>query len=273
MDRMAPTWMAEQPGGGGARCRALLIEGDEAYAAVIGTCAQLAGCRVDHVPAPDEALAALDGQRFDVVVWGVQGNERDRRVEVISEVRLRTEAPLVLVDGRSEMAQVVLEGGADQVVPKPFVPGALVGSLRAALRRSGTSNMSLASHVEIRGMVLDGRNRSLSFGGRRVALTGQEWDLLSILVSHPDRFLSAREILHQGWHAGEHASVQLRTYVSRLRQKLRPLGLPCRLRSRHGLGYCLAFDGGAQEPPVRTHPSAWSRPSRAGLPTVTLAGR
>jgi DNA-binding response OmpR family regulator len=263
--RITPLRMAAHTGnGGGGRCRGLLIEADETYAAAIGVCMELAGCRVEHMAGPDAALAVLDSQRFDVVVWGVWDNEEDRRGEVISEVRLRTEAPLVLVDGSSEMARTVLETGADQWVPKPFVPGTLIGSVRAALRKSVTSVVTLAARMEIRGMVLDGRTRSLSYDGRRTALTRQEWELLSVLVSHPDRFLSAREILGLGWRAGEHASEQLRTYVSRLRQKLEPLGLPCRLLSQHGQGYCLTFDRGAPEPPALAQPFAWSGPAAVG---------
>jgi DNA-binding response OmpR family regulator len=235
--------MAEQDNAThGDRCHALLIEADEAYRVVIAGCMQLAGCRVDQVPNPDAALPALERQNFDLVVWGVPDSHSDRRCEVISEVRLRTEAPLVLVDGSCEMAQLDLETGADQWVPKPFVPGALVGSVRAALRKSGSSIMQVASRVEVRGMVLDGKRRNLTFAGQEVTFTRQEWDLLSILVSHPNRFLGAREILRLGWRAGEHGSEQLRTYVHRLRQKLDPLELPCHLMSQHGQGYCLIFN-------------------------------
>jgi DNA-binding response OmpR family regulator len=95
--------------------------------------------------------------------------------------------------------------------------------------------------MEIRGMVLDGNARRLSAGGREVAFTRREWDLLSILVNHPNRFLGAREILRLGWRAGDHEAEQLRTYVRRLRRKLESVEVPFELLSEHGLGYCLAF--------------------------------
>ena len=119
--------------------------------------------------------------------------------------------------------------------------GALVGSIRAALRKSASSVIEVASHVEIQGMVLDGKRRKLTFDGQDVAFTRQEWGLLSILVSHPNRFLGSREILRLGWQVGGHAPEQLRTYVRRLRAKFEPLDLPCRLLSQHGQGYSLVF--------------------------------
>jgi DNA-binding response OmpR family regulator len=224
-----------------AACQVLLIEEDEAYRAVVEACVRLAGCRVDWAPSPGLALPMLERQRFDLVIWGVSTLHGDRRGEVIPEFRLGTEAPLIVLDDVSQNARLDLEAGADQWLHKPFAPGALLGSIRAALRKPAASIIDAASHVEIQGMVLDGRRRNLAFDGQDVAFTRQEWGLLSILVSHPNRFLGSREIIRLGWQVGGHAPEQLRTYVRRLRNKFEPLDLPCRLLSQHGQGYSLVF--------------------------------
>jgi DNA-binding response OmpR family regulator len=102
--------------------------------------------------------------------------------------------------------------------------------------------------MEVRGMVLDSEGRQLSMRGRHVELTRQEWDLLLILVSHPNRFLRAREIVRLGWRTGQYGSDQVRIYVRRLRRKMEPMLLPCSIVSRHGQGYSLAFEGDPQSP-------------------------
>jgi len=239
--RKAGQMQDQDNGARSERSTALLIETDEAYRAVITATLRLAGCRVEQASTADVALPALEKRSYDLVVWGVSSCDSGRRSEVISEVRMRTEVPLVLVDGGSDVAQFDLESGADQWLPKPFAPGALIGAVRAALRKAASPVVGVASRVEMRGMVLDGKTRRVSCGGRAVAFTRQEWDLLSILVSYPNRYLGAREILRLGWRAGDHEAEQLRTYVRRLRQKLEPLEAPCRLLSQHGQGYCLAF--------------------------------
>ena len=223
-------------------CQALLIEPDEAYRAAMAACIRLAGCIVHQTRTPALALRTLDRKRFDLVVWGVGADVLGRRSEIISELRLRTDAPLVLVDAGPGASQTDLEAGADQWVTKPFVPGALLGSIRAALRRAASPNISFGARLEIRGMVLDGERRVLSLGHRQAAFTRQEWELLMILVSHPNHYLGARDVLRLGWKAGEHGAEQVRIYVRRLRAKLEPMDLPCRLVSKHGLGYCLSFD-------------------------------
>jgi DNA-binding response OmpR family regulator len=221
--------------------RALLIEADEAYDGAIAACMAIAGCDIQHVTDIDLALPALDRNHFDVVVWGVPIPDPAHRNESIAELRLHTDAPLVLVAVGFDTAQGDLEAGADQRLPKPFVPGALVGAVRAALRRSKSPTVPLALHLEIRGMALDGNARTLTFNGADATFTRQEWSLLSILMEHPNRYLTAREILHLGWHAGDYGPQEVRIYMRRVRKKIEPLDLPCGLLSRHGYGYCLAF--------------------------------
>jgi DNA-binding response OmpR family regulator len=221
---------------------ALLIEADSAYRAVMASCLRLAGCLPTVADSADSAFEVLDRRSFDLLVWGVSSDEARRRMPILGELRLRSDASLIVIDGGLEAAQLHLEAGADKWIPKPFAPGVLVGSIRAALRKPRSTILPVASRTEIRGMTLDGGTRRLAYGGSQVSFTRQEWDLFSILLSHPDRFLRAREILRLGWRAGDHAAEQLRTYVHRLRQKLTPLDLPCRLLSEHGLGYCLLFD-------------------------------
>jgi DNA-binding response OmpR family regulator len=223
-------------------CSALLIEANDGYRATIAACLTVAGCSVLHATTPELGFAALARDSVDLVVWGVSGAEASRRGEVISEIKLQTTAAIVLVDDTFDMAQFDLEAGVDQWVPKPFVPGVLIGSVRAALRKSGSSGLIPTKPIEIRGMMLDGRTRKLRVDDGETTFTRQEWNLLFILVSNPNRFLSAREILRLGWRAGDHEPDQLRTYVHRLREKMGDLELPCRLLSRHGLGYCLMFD-------------------------------
>ena len=222
-------------------CAVLIVESDKAYQAVIGTCVQLAGCRAEPVPDVKAAFQKLESQSFDVLIWGV-APEENRRIDTLSRLRAATDAQVVLLAGPLEPAQPAYEAGADQVLPKPFIPGALVGAVKAALRRSPSLMLHLASRVEVKGMTFDAGERTLRFGAMEVLFTIQEWDLLAVFLSNPNRFLSAREIIRLGWRAGDHQVEQIRTYVRRLRHKLEPLGIPCRLVSQHSRGYCLIVE-------------------------------
>lgn len=221
--------------------RVLLVEEDAAYRVVMRACVQIVGCEVDEVPTLALAFPVLDRRWVDLVLWGAPDGEPEasRRQQVIGEISLRTSAPIVLVAREVELAHAYLEAGATQFVPKPFVPGVLVGSISAALRATSVAPVPREAHLEVDSMILDGRTRTLSVHDRQVALTRQEWELLFILASNPNRFLQGREILRLGWHPGGHGPEQLRTYVHRLREKMAQLDASCTLESQHGSGYRL----------------------------------
>lgn len=220
---------------------ALLIEADDAYRASMSACIRLAGCNVETVATPSQGMAELGRRRFDLVVWGSDAHDADRRMQLLAELRLLTESPLVLIAEGFETARTDLESGADQRLPKPFIPGALVGAIHAALRKSTSAFLPASTHVETHGMVLDGDTRSLTYAHRHADFTRREWDLLLILFGHANRFLGAHDILSLGWQTGEHGPEQVRIYVRRLRRKLQPMELPCQLVSRYGKGYSLTL--------------------------------
>lgn len=202
---------------------------------------RLAGCKVHDVETIAVALQALERGPYDVIVWGVPLSMPGHRLTSIAELKLRSSAPLVLLAAGFDMAQRDLEAGADQWLPKPFVPGALVGAVRAAIRNAAASVVPLAKHHHFRGVSLNGDDRTLAFGDGEASLSRQEWDLLSILIEHPNRYLTTHEIIRLGWHGGEYGPEEVRIYIRRLRKKMEPLKLPCALLARHGRGYCLEF--------------------------------
>jgi DNA-binding response OmpR family regulator len=220
----------------------LIIEGDEAYRAVIETCVRLAGCRGESAADLQLALPKLRGsQSFDALIWGT-APEDDRWSQVVAQLRASTDARVLLLADHFEAAEAAYAAEADQILPKPFIPSALVAAIKAAVRRSPSLMMHLVSRLEIKGMTFDGEARTLQFNGEQVSFTIQEWDLLAVFLSNPNRFLSAPEIIRLGWRAGDHEAEQLRIYVRRLRLKLEPLDVACRLVSQHNRGYCLIVD-------------------------------
>ena len=57
--------------------------------------------------------------------------------------------------------------------------------------------------------------------GEEVRLTPTEWRLLELLVRHPGKLISQRQILDQVWGPGyESAQGNLRLYIAQLRRKL-----------------------------------------------------
>ena len=123
-------------------CNALLIEPDEGYQAAMNACLHLVGCEVETVNDPRQALVALEQHPFDVVVSGVSCQEDPVGGNLIAEIRVRSQAPIVLVHDQDKLVPEGLESGADRWIPKPFIPSVLIASVRAASFRASMTSLS-----------------------------------------------------------------------------------------------------------------------------------
>jgi DNA-binding response OmpR family regulator len=66
-------------------------------------------------------------------------------------------------------------------------------------------------------------------------------------LSSPNQYFRAEEILAQTWGTDASAE-QLRTYITRMRQKLSPFQAWCTLVTEKGRGYCLVLEGAPDKP-------------------------
>src|SRR3982075_2071013 len=85
-------------------CDALLVEPDEGYRVAMEACLQLAGCHVECAKDAMESIAALERHPFDVIVSGIAGDSAAPG-GLIAEIRVRTQAPIVLVHDEGELVR------------------------------------------------------------------------------------------------------------------------------------------------------------------------
>jgi two-component system KDP operon response regulator KdpE len=194
--------------------------------------------------APDGRLALQEATRNppDAVILDLGLPELDG-LDVIRELRTWSEAPVIVLSGRSSSHEKVaaLDAGADDYVTKPFSMSELMARLRAALRRPSTEELT-SPGVTIGPYTLDLlRCQVVPTGGEGpiVRLTPTEWRILAVLVQHPGRLVSGRHILQRVWGPGhEDRTNYLRVYFSGLRRKLEPdPGHPKHLLTEPGMGY------------------------------------
>jgi DNA-binding response OmpR family regulator len=225
-----------------APARALVIEANAEYRAVIGCCAGLADVTVESVTTVSAGVRRLADAEFDLVIWGVPPGD-PRRGPVIAQIHEESTAPLVLVDEAHEEARASYEAGADQILPKPFVPGQLVGAIKAAIRGPGpTSVVPLATRIELAGTTIDSESRTITRGERSAGFSKRDWELLTFLLANPGQWFTAEDLVRLAWRSTRYSTEQLRSYVLRLRRKMAPLELPFAVTSQQGRGYRFDLD-------------------------------
>ncbi len=201
---------------------------------------------VDGGEAMDAYLAehSVDLIILDLMMPGEHGLSIARRIK-------GNGIPIVIISAQGDDVDriVGLEVGADDYLSKPFNPRELLARIRAVLRRSGAGSSHEAQPSEPRyrfgQFELDMASHQLSREGDNVPLTSGEFDLLAILVQHPNKVLDRDRILDLLTGAERSPfdrSIDVR--VTRLRAKLEPdPSEPVFIRTIWGKGYMFCPEG------------------------------
>lgn len=159
--------------------------------------------------------------------------------------------PIIMLSAKGEDIDRIigLEVGADDYLPKPFNPRELLARIRAVLRRQGGA--AEAAPVEATRTVRFGPfsvnldARTLSRDGAEVVLTGGEYELLEIFVTHANRALTRDWLMDQlrGFERDPFdRSIDVR--VNRLRKKIEDdPAHPVYIRTQRGMGYLFVPQG------------------------------
>jgi DNA-binding response OmpR family regulator len=222
--------------------RILVVEANAGYRSVISHLVEMAGGEFESVAEFDSAKRQLEkSTRFDLVILGMSADSRVTP-KFLGELRAVARAPFILLDESSGDAGNMLESfeaGASQVLPKPFVPDALIGAIKSELRGPEVGSVvSIATRIELGGLMFDAQQRTIKGAGANVSLTKREWQVLSFFLTNPNQFFAAEDVALPAW--GPDASIeQFRTYVTRLRKKLLPFKGVCEVVNEKGKGYRL----------------------------------
>jgi len=221
----------------------LVVDDDPEIRALIAEYLERNGFRASTLPDGRELMRTIEERAVDLLVLdlmmpGVDG------LTLCREVRSKSRLPVLILSARGEDVDriVGLEMGADDYLAKPFHPRELLARIRAILTRATPSEPAAAAEeFRFDQFRLDMVRRELTRGdGKKVSLTGAEFELLAIFLARPNRVLSRDTLveLTQGREAPAYdRSIDVR--VSRLRQALGDSREPKLLKTVYGEGYVL----------------------------------
>ncbi len=218
----------------------LVVDDDPTVSDVVRRYLEQDGCRVRLAADGPSALAAVAAEVPDLVVLDLMLGGIDG-LEVCRRLRIRwPDLPVVMLTALGEESDRVvgLEVGADDYVTKPFSPRELVLRVRSVLRRTAPKADDKPVVLADGDLVADTGRRIAALGGRELALTVREFDLLEFLLRHPAQAWTRAQLLEQvwGWQFGDQSTVTV--HVRRLREKIEADSAdPRRLLTVWGVGY------------------------------------
>ncbi|BCM90282.1 transcriptional regulatory protein CpxR [Abditibacteriota bacterium] len=182
---------------------------------------------------------------LDVMLPGIGGFEVLRRLRSSSGVGAKL--PVLMLTARGDELDRVLglEMGADDYLSKPFSPRELVARLRAILRRvqnQSSTETGNSKTLRVDDLELDAGARAVKRDGKKIELTGAEFDLLHLLLQNAGKIVTREDIsrvaLGRELMPFDRA---IDVHVSNLRRKIGPGDDGGeRLKAIRGVGYLFA---------------------------------
>ncbi len=203
----------------------LIVDDDHEIRSLLADYLETNGYRVFAAADGNAMWKLLEEKRPDLLVLDLSLPGDDGLV-LCRKLRASSALPVIMLTARSDPLDRILglEMGADDYLIKPFEPRELLARIRSVLRRSHALPQVPAEAARLRfaGWVLDIGARHLEHpDGRLVMLSGAEFRLLHLFLSHPNRVMNRDQIL--GMTQGRDADPFDRSIdiaISRLRQKL-----------------------------------------------------
>lgn len=222
--------------------RILIIEDDEAIAEAEKDYLELSGYQVDVENNGLTGLAKALKTDYDLVILdlmlpGVDG------FDICQRIRKQKNIPLIMISARDEdlMKSRGFELGLDDYITKPFSPNEMVARVKGRLNRYAVLTGSLGSGqiIEDAGLAIDLGGRQVFVNGDPVALTSKEFELLTYLMTHPNRVFSKEELFERLWSLDSEGDISTITvHIRRIREKTEyNPSKPTRVVTVWGVGY------------------------------------
>jgi two-component system OmpR family response regulator len=179
----------------------LVVDDDREIRTLLAGYLEKNGLRVSVARDGKEMRRVLARTRIDLIVLDVM-MPGDDGLTLCRELRAASPIAIIMLTARAEDVDriVGLELGADDYVPKPFNPRELLGRITAVLRRTvhqpRDPSSSTTAGFRFAGWRLDVTARSLSDeNGNDVPLSGAEYRLLAVLLTHAGKVLSRVQLM------------------------------------------------------------------------------
>lgn len=159
---------------------------------------------------------------------------------VLSEIRAKSSVPVIVMSARDSVDTKIdlLSLGADDYITKPFNIKELLARVSVQLRRSAPA--ATRETLAYGDISLDKTGLALALKNTPVELTRQEFKIMELFLSHPDRVFTKQEIYSYAWedyYIGEDKTINV--HISNIRRKFKAISDEEYIETVWGVGFRL----------------------------------
>lgn len=174
----------------------------------------------------EDAIDKISNEDFDLIMLDVTLPDING-MDLCKKLRERNvKTPIMMLTSRSEETDKVLalELGADDYMTKPFGIFELTERIQLLLRREDKKpgiEAKKQQDVFFKDLIIDFDKRKVLIRGELLKLTDKEFDILTLLASHPGKTFSRNELLVEIWGvAFTGYEYTITSHINKLRLKM-----------------------------------------------------
>ncbi|MCL6458773.1 MAG: response regulator transcription factor [Gorillibacterium sp.] len=175
-----------------------------------------------------EALSVLESEEdIHLIILDIMMPQMDG-IQAAFKIRESRNLPIIMLSAKTEHTDKIigLNVGADDYVTKPFNPLELLARVRSQLRRYTnlghyTGDGSDDDRLQVRGLALDKKSKTVSVDGEDIRITPTEYKILELLMENKGRVFSIGDIYERVWKEPSFSPENtVAVHVRRIREKI-----------------------------------------------------
>lgn len=216
----------------------LVIEDDDAIKLELKRLLESSNYRVEILEDFDNSLDIMLLSDADLILLDINIPNLNGE-SLLKEFRKKSNKPVIMVTSLvSDITEAIsMSYGADDYITKPYNSNILLLRIGAVLRRINKTT----DFLKFKDLTINISKGIIKKGDIEIILTKNEMIIFSYLVSNQNRIVSRDELMTALWNNDEYINDNALTVnISRLRTKLKEIGLEDAIDTRKGMGYILS---------------------------------
>lgn len=202
--------------------KVLIIEDDKSIAELERDYLEINDFECDIAMRGTTGLEKALAEHYDLIIIDIMLPGMDG-FEVIAELRKKKQTPVIFLSAKNSDIDKIrgLGLGADDYMTKPFSPNELVARVKAHIARHEALTSGSSDIISAGNLVIDNDAHKVTVGGKEIALTAKEYDLLLFLAKNPNKTFSKEVLFDRIWGMDALGDVSTVTvHIQRVRDKI-----------------------------------------------------
>ena len=171
-----------------------------------------------------QALDIIENTEIHLVLLDIMMPVMDG-IETLTKLRQFSNIPVIFLTAKSEEVDMImgLNMGADDYITKPFRPMEVTARVKSHLGRFlqlGAGEIK-PEVLRIGGIELNDKTKQVLVDGENISLTPTEYEILKLLMEHPNEVFSPKEIYRRIWKENPFGTENIvAVHIRHIREKI-----------------------------------------------------